>query len=98
MWQYTSRGQVAGIDGNVDLNVAYFGYSQEAEAKDPTPAEIVEANPEVGLNFAEVEETVTAKEETNLRNLPRRTALWCTGSKTGRRFCALELGATAGIG
>ena len=70
MWQYTSRGQVAGIDGNVDLNVAYFGYSQEAEAKDPTPAEIVEANPEVGLNFAEVEETVTAKEETNLRNLP----------------------------
>ena len=63
-------GQVAGIDGNVDLNVAYFGYSQEAEAKDPTPAEIVEANPEVGLNFAEVEETVTAKEETNLRNLP----------------------------
>ncbi len=70
MWQYTSQGQVAGIDGNVDLNVAWFGYSQEAEAKDPTPAEIVEANPEVGLNFTEVEETVTAKDETNLRNLP----------------------------
>ncbi|MDQ9753104.1 GH25 family lysozyme, partial [Acinetobacter baumannii] len=32
MWQYTSKGQVAGIRGNVDVNVAYFGYSQEAEA------------------------------------------------------------------
>ena len=70
MWQYTSQGQVSGIDGDVDLNVAYFGYSQEAQAKDPNPAQIVEANPEVGLNFKEVEETVTAKDVTNLRNLP----------------------------
>lgn len=70
MWQYTSQGQIAGIKGKVDVNVAYFGYNQEAEAKDPTPAEVVEANPEVGINFTEVEETVTAKDETNLRNLP----------------------------
>lgn len=70
MWQYTSQGQIAGIKGKVDVNVAYFGYSQEAEAKDPTPAEVVEANPEVGINFTEVEETVTAKDQTNLRNLP----------------------------
>lgn len=70
MWQYTSKGQVAGIRGNVDVNVAYFGYSQEAEAKDKNPAQIVEANPEVGMNFTEVYETVTAKDATNLRNLP----------------------------
>ncbi|MBQ7839288.1 MAG: glycoside hydrolase family 25 [Lachnospiraceae bacterium] len=70
MWQYTSQGTVAGIKGKVDVNVAYFGYSQEAEAKDSAPAEIVEANPEVGLNFTEVNETVTAKNETNLRNIP----------------------------
>ena len=70
MWQYTSQGEVAGISGKVDVNVAYFGYSQEADPKDPTPAEIVEANPEVGLNFTEVNDTVTAKIETNLRNLP----------------------------
>ena len=70
MWQYTSKGQVAGIRGNVDVNVAYFGYSQEAEAKDKNPAQIVEANPEVGMNFTEVDETVTAKDVTNLRNLP----------------------------
>lgn len=70
MWQYTSKGQMAGIRGNVDVNVAYFGYSQEAEAKDKNPAQIVEANPEVGMNFTEVDETVTAKDATNLRNLP----------------------------
>lgn len=26
MWQYTSKGVVAGIEGNVDLNVSYLGY------------------------------------------------------------------------
>ncbi len=26
MWQYTSKGSVAGIEGNVDLNVSYLGY------------------------------------------------------------------------
>lgn len=70
MWQYTSQGTVAGVKGKVDVNVAYFGYAQEAQAKDSSPAEIVEANPEVGLNFTEVNETVTAKNETNLRNIP----------------------------
>ncbi len=27
MWQYTSKGRVPGIKGDVDLNVAYFSYS-----------------------------------------------------------------------
>ncbi len=70
MWQYTSQGQVAGVKGQVDVNVAYFGYDQEAAAKDAAPAEVVEANPEIGIRFTEVDETVTAKQETNLRNLP----------------------------
>lgn len=70
MWQYTSQGTVSGISGKTDVNIAYFGYSKEAEAKDGTPAEIVEANPEVGIIFTEVNETVTAKQETNLRTEP----------------------------
>lgn len=70
MWQYTSQGSVYGIRGKVDVNVAYFGYDQEAAAKDSTPAEVVEANPEIGINFTEVDEQVTAKNETNLRDLP----------------------------
>ena len=70
MWQYTSQGAVAGIRGSVDVNLAYFGYSQAAQAKDQTPAEEVAANPELGITFTEVDETVTAKELTNLRTLP----------------------------
>lgn len=70
MWQYTSQGKVDGIPGRTDVNLAYFGYTKEAEAKDETPAEVVEANPEVGIIFTEVNETVTAKQETNLRNEP----------------------------
>lgn len=70
MWQYTSQGIVAGISRKTDVNLAYFKYTKEAEAKDDTPAEVVEANPEVGIVFTEVNETVTAKQETNLRSEP----------------------------
>ena len=70
MWQYTSQGTVAGISKKTDVNIAYFGYTQEARAKDETPAQAVVANPEVGIIFTEVNETVTAKQETNLRSEP----------------------------
>lgn len=70
MWQYTSQGTVEGISKKTDVNIAYFGYTKEAEAKDDTPAQVVEANPEVGIIFTEVNETVTAKQETNLRSEP----------------------------
>lgn len=70
MWQYTSQGTVEGIAKKTDINIAYFGYAQEAAPKDETPAEVVEANPEVGIIFTEVNETVTAKQETNLRTEP----------------------------
>lgn len=70
MWQYTGQGIVAGISKKTDVNIAYFGYLQEAEAKDETPPETVEANPEVGIIFTEVNEIVTAKQETNLRSEP----------------------------
>ena len=33
MWQYTSRGRVNGINGNVDMNIAYFSYGATADAK-----------------------------------------------------------------
>lgn len=70
MWQYTSQGVVDGITKKTDVNLAYFSFTREAEAKDETPAEIVQANPEVGIIFTEVDETVTAKQETNLRTEP----------------------------
>lgn len=70
MWQYTSQGTVPGIGKGVDMNVAYFSYSETAEAVDDTPYEAVEADPEALLNMTEVNEQVTAKIETNLRTVP----------------------------
>lgn len=68
MWQYTNQGKMDGIKGAVDFNVAYFGYSQSQQAVDENGAEQVEANVEVGVNFTEMEEQVTAKDEVNLRS------------------------------
>lgn len=73
MWQYTSNGKVPGINGSVDLNIAYFGYKKEAEAKKDTSIKEVTADPTALINFNEVDEIVTAKEVTNLRNLPMLT-------------------------
>lgn len=33
MWQYTSKGSVPGISGNVDMDIAYFTYGKIAEPK-----------------------------------------------------------------
>ena len=33
MWQYTSKGTVPGIKGEVDMNIAYFNYGTVAEPK-----------------------------------------------------------------
>ena len=50
--------------------MAYFGYKKEAKPKDKTPVEEVTADPAALINFTEVNEIVTAKEVTNLRNIP----------------------------
>ncbi len=70
MWQYTNNGTIQGIDEPVDINVAYFGYEGENSAQSNTAPERVEADVEAGHQFKDVEETVTAKEATNLRNVP----------------------------
>ena len=70
MWQYTNRGTVAGIGRAVDVNVAYFGYEGTAEAVNPETPEEVNADKEALMNFTEVNETVTAKDATNLRDIP----------------------------
>ena len=70
MWQYTNRGTVAGIDRPVDVNVAYFGYEDTAVAIDPEAPEEVRPDVEALMDFKEVDETVTAKDSTNLRDIP----------------------------
>lgn len=70
MWQYSNQGKVAGISYPVDVNVAYFGYEGTADAKNTETPDLVDADVEALMNFKEVNETVTAKEKTNLRDIP----------------------------
>lgn len=85
MWQYTDQGYVDGILGNVDLDVAYFGYDGTESAKNLSPRE--ETNPDVEFQtwiqkeetsefktkFTPCAENVTAKERVNLRSKPSVT-------------------------
>lgn len=70
MWQYTNRGTVDGISRPVDVNVAYFGYEGTAEAQSEETPEEAHADVEALMNFRSVSENVTAKDSTNLRNIP----------------------------
>ena len=70
MRQYTTNGVVPGVSQNVDMNVAYFGYKEINDPISDIPPEEAEPDVEAMLNFQEVNETVTAKESTNLRSIP----------------------------
>ena len=70
MWQYTNKGTVPGISKSVDMNVAYFGYTEAEDPQDTEEPEDAEVDVEALMNFREVNEQVTAKEKTNLRDIP----------------------------
>lgn len=70
MWQYTDKALIAGIQGGVDLNIAYFNYTGVAQAKDPTGASVIEANPLGNVQFTDVYDVVTPTSVLNLRTVP----------------------------
>lgn len=70
MWQYSMEGTVAGITQPVDLDIAYFGYDGIEPVKNTEPPEEAFPDPTALMNFREVNEIVTAKTETRLRNIP----------------------------
>lgn len=70
MWQRSCTGNVAGIAGDVDLNIAYFGYEGVAEPMSGTPAAKVAVSVADTMDFIETDEVVTAKNVTNLRDVP----------------------------
>lgn len=70
MWQYSRCGAVAGFAGEVDVNIAYFGYTGVREAKSKEVPETAAPDPEALMDFREVREAVTAKELCNLRDIP----------------------------
>lgn len=70
MWQYTNQGTIPGISSPVDVNIAYFGYDTSANSVDNEIPEIVAPDKEALMKFTDVNETITAKDSTNLRDLP----------------------------
>jgi len=80
MWQYTNQGSLPGISQPVDVNVAYFGYEGTAEAVNGQAPDQAYADVEALMSFMEVDDVVTAKEATNLRDIPSQgqdsTVLW----------------------
>lgn len=68
-WQYTNKGRVNGITGNVDLVVCYFT-KKEAKVKNEsaTPATAQAPQTDEEKLYTAVSEQVTAKDVTNLRN------------------------------
>ena len=81
MWQYTSTGRVDGIEGDVDMNVAYFNYDSIASAKNasgvtPVSAPIPVSNATAADNaipanvsYTDVLEVVTPNTTLNLRTI-----------------------------
>ena len=67
-WQYTNKGSVNGITGNVDMVVCYFK-NEKAKPKDKKarPEDAQAPKTEAEKQYTEVNEQVTAKEEVNLR-------------------------------
>ncbi len=70
MWQYTRNGQLPGIPQGVDVNVAYFGYDGTNDAQSDETVPTAAPDPEALMEFTETSEQVTAKKETNLRDIP----------------------------
>ena len=66
MWQYTDKGKVSGIKGDVDRVVSYFSVKKAApKSKESAPAApIPDENDGI---YTKVNQKVTAKKEVNLR-------------------------------
>lgn len=70
-WQYTNKGTASGISGNVDMVVCYF-QKEKANPKNPSaaPSEAKAPLTNEEKMYTAVNETVTAKDKTNLRKGP----------------------------
>ncbi len=102
MWQYTDRGSVSGIKGNVDRNFAYFSASF-THAKDASQSggEVTLYEEFENQTFSLLSQQMTAKQVVNLRSAPSTESeilgqleqgqwLLCTG-KSNLGWARLEL-------
>jgi lysozyme len=92
-WQYTNKGQVKGIEGNVDMVVCYFK-NNKASPKDThatLPKTSVPLTEEDKI-YSSVNEQVTAKDETNLRALATTKSDIVTTLKNGEKLTRIGIG------
>ena len=69
MWQYTSNGYVPGINGRVDMDIAYFSVTSDASAT--TPATGNDGTPDLeNVYFKDCDLDGTLKKDVILRNSP----------------------------
>lgn len=73
MWQYTSKGTVPGINGYVDMDIAYFSYSKDIPAKEQEEEKKTDNNtpttPEkVTITFNETNDNMITINETEYFN------------------------------
>lgn len=69
MWQYTNKGVVSGVEGNCDMIVSYFEKSLKEPKDDSVVNQKVQApKTQEEMLYTDVNETVTAKDEVNLRS------------------------------
>lgn len=92
-WQYTNKGQVNGIEGNVDMVVCYFE-NKKAQPKNKNadvPKVSVPLTDQDKI-YSSVNEKVTAKSETNLRTLATTKSNIVTTLKNGETVTRIGIG------
>lgn len=92
-WQYTNKGTVKGIDGNVDMVVCYFK-NEKATPKDAHASMPKTSAPltEEDKIYSSVNEKVTAKEVTNLRSLATTKSDLVATLKNGETLTRIGVG------
>lgn len=92
-WQYTNKGKVNGISGNVDMVVCYFKRS-EAKAKNENASPQTASAPLTDEEkiYTSVNETVTAKEITNLRSSATTKSNVIATLKNGETLTRIAIG------
>lgn len=69
MWQYTNKGVVSGVEGNCDMVVSYFAETTKKPKDESVVNEKAEPpKTQEELLYTDVNETVTAKNEVNMRS------------------------------
>ncbi len=92
-WQYTNNGKVDGISGNVDMVVCYFKKSKaEPKNKKAVPETAAAPLTDEEKLYQSVNETVTAKELTNLRTAATTKSDIVVALKNGETVTRIGIG------